>query len=106
MRFQTKRQDLAAVGAECDAAVHHGGQGTVARLLLAGEPRVRVPLTLGRSVLAGGGRDGGGGDGVAAGEDLAGRVLRAMRRVEGDGRYGEAARGIGRRYAAFEGREG
>jgi UDP:flavonoid glycosyltransferase YjiC (YdhE family) len=52
LRFETERLDLAAVGEQCNVAVHNANHGTLARLLLAGRPMVQLPLTLEQTVLA------------------------------------------------------
>lgn len=48
LRFETRRLDLAQVGAACDLAVLNGNHGTTCAMLLAGRPILQLPRTLER----------------------------------------------------------
>jgi UDP:flavonoid glycosyltransferase YjiC (YdhE family) len=52
VRFETRRLDLARVGAACDLAVLNGNHGTTCAMLLAGRPILQLPRTLEQAITA------------------------------------------------------
>jgi UDP:flavonoid glycosyltransferase YjiC (YdhE family) len=103
LRFETERLDLAAVGAECDVAVHNANHGTLARLLLAGRPMVQLPLTLEQTVLARAVDRTGAAETVLPGcGDVGGDFGRKLEAVPSDARYADAAGRFAAAHADFD----
>jgi UDP:flavonoid glycosyltransferase YjiC (YdhE family) len=102
VRFETRRLDLARVGAECDLAVHNANHGTLCQLLLSGRPMLQVPITLEQKVLARAVDALGASETVPARDADAGEVGRKLDALLGETRYAEAARRFAAKYASFD----
>jgi UDP:flavonoid glycosyltransferase YjiC (YdhE family) len=102
LRFETRRLDLARVGAECGLAVHNANHGTLCQLLLSGRPMLQVPITLEQKVLARAVDALGASETVPARDADAGEVGRKLDALLGEPRYAEAARRFAAKYASFD----
>jgi UDP:flavonoid glycosyltransferase YjiC (YdhE family) len=102
LRFESRRLDLARVGAECDLAVPNANHGTLCQLLLSGRPMLQVPITREQKVLARAVDALGASETVAARNADAGEVGRTLDALLGEPRYAEAARRFAAKYASFD----
>lgn len=101
LRFETRRLDLAQVGAACDLAVLNGNHGTTCAMLLAGKPILQLPRTLEQAITARAVARMGAGE-VVGGKADAEAVRAALDRMLTDGRYARAAGEFAAKYADFD----
>lgn len=99
--FSAQPLDILRVAAECDAAVCHGGHGTVAAMMLAGKPLVTLSMQLEQRILGSRIEDLGAGIMFKPGEGKQG-VDRALTRVLEEPSHRERADLFRRDHAGWE----
>ena len=100
MRFSEAPIDMEAARAACDLAICHGGQGTVAAMLLAGKPMLLLPMQAEQAMTAH--RLDGMGVALTATPDGAAQVGRLIKRLLAEPGFGQAARTFAAAHAGYD----
>jgi UDP:flavonoid glycosyltransferase YjiC (YdhE family) len=100
MRFSEAPIDMRSASAQCDAAICHGGQGTMSAMLLAGRPLLLLPMQMEQTMAAH--RVTQVGAALSAMPDGVAGAARLLARLVGESSFREAAGRFGAAHAGHD----
>lgn len=100
LRFSEAPVDIEAARTQCDIAVCHGGQGTIAAMLLSGKPLLLLPMHMEQGM--GAHRLDALGVALTAAPEGAAQVGRLLKRLFAEPGFGQAARAFAATHAGYD----